>query len=144
MILPLKEARKLARASHAAVSNALRVYLLGPFRIARGTQTIRLPRRKVESLLAYLVLHPEEHPREKLAALFWGDFSDAQARHSLRTALLTLRKQLGDEILSVERETVQVAPTFPLWVDALEFAKIAEVNAQSSDLSSQPAADTQI
>lgn len=142
MILPLKEARKLARASHAAVSNALRVYLLGPFRIARGTQTIRLLRRKVESLLAYLVLHPEEHPREKLATLFWGDFSDAQARHSLRTALLTLRKQLGDEILSVERETVQVAPTFPLWVDALEFAKIAEVNAQSSDLSSQPAADT--
>ncbi len=131
----------MARASSAAASNLLRVYVLGPFRIERGQSPIHLPRRKVEALLSYLVLHPEEHPREKLAALFWGDSSDAQARHSLRTALLTLRKQLGDEILIAERETVQVNPTFPLWVDALEFAKIADVKVQSSDLSSRPVAD---
>lgn len=84
---------------------------------------MRLPTRKVESLLAYLVLHPEEHSREKLAALFWGESTDTQARDSLRTALKSLRKQVGDELLLSDRETVQLNPDFPLWVDAREFEK---------------------
>lgn len=68
-------------------SHGLRVYLLGPLRIERDGVRIHLPRRKVESLLAYLLLHPEQHGRDHLATLFWGDSADAQARHSLRTAL---------------------------------------------------------
>jgi predicted ATPase/DNA-binding SARP family transcriptional activator len=98
-----------------------RVYLLGVFRIERRAQTIHLPTRKVESLLAYLALFPEAHSREKLAALFWGDFTDEQARLSLRVALSTLRKELGDDFLLTDRETVQINPDFPLWVDAQEF-----------------------
>ena len=100
----------------------LRVYLLGAFRLERNAQTIRLPTRKDESLLAYLVLHPESHPREKLAALFWGDASDEQARTSLRTALAALRKELGDDMLIADRETVQLNPDFPIWVDALQIS----------------------
>ncbi len=49
-----------------------------------GTELIRLPTRKVESLLAYIVLYPHEHARGKLAALFWGYVTDTQARQSLR------------------------------------------------------------
>ncbi len=99
----------------------LRLFLLGAFRIERDSRTLQLPTRKVESLFAYLALHPEQHPREKLAALLWGDSTDEQARHSLRTALATLRKSLGDDVILADRETVQLNPDLPLWVDAREF-----------------------
>ena len=66
--------------------STLRVRLLGALALERDGQPLRLPRHKVESLLAYLLLHPQSHTREKLATLCWGDVPDAQARHSLRTA----------------------------------------------------------
>ncbi len=51
--------------------------------------------RKAKALLAWLAVHPNtEHPREKLAALFWPDKEEEQARHSLRQALSSLRKAL--------------------------------------------------
>ena len=103
----------------------LRVYLLGAFRIERDTRPIALPTRKVESLLAYLALFPELHPREKLAALLWGDSTDELARHSLRSALTTLRSKLGDDVLLADRETVQLNPDYPLWIDAREFEQTA-------------------
>ena len=52
-----------------------------------------LPRRRAKALLAYLALPPERvHPRDKLAALLWGDLSDEHARQTLRQALATLRR----------------------------------------------------
>ncbi len=112
-----------------------RLYLLGSFRLesattgARGVrdaQRISLPTRKIESLLAFLALHPESHAREKLAALIWGDSTDEQARNSLRNALSVLRRQTDDDLLLVDRETAQVTPYFPLWVDAIEFKRQAD------------------
>lgn len=115
-----------------AKANSLHLCLLGTFRIERDAHPIALPTRKVESLLAYLALFPEPHPREKLAALLWGDSTDEQARHSLRSALTTLRAKLGDDLLLADRETVQVNPDCPLWVDAREFQQSAISNTQST------------
>jgi DNA-binding SARP family transcriptional activator len=100
---------------------AYRLYLLGSFRLERAGRTIRLPTHKIESLLAYLALYPAAHTRDKLAALLWGDTTDTQARHSLRTALAALRKALGADSLLADRETIQLHPALPLWVDAREF-----------------------
>ena len=103
------------------------LHLLGAFRLeARAgdtTRLIHLPRRKVETLLAYLVLFPDSagHAREKLAALFWGDKSDEQARTSLRTSLAVIRKTFGEDALIADRERAQINPDFPLWVDTREF-----------------------
>lgn len=108
-----------------AFAPPLKLHLLGPFRLENESGSLRLSTRKVESLLAYLILHPDEHSREKLAALLWGDFTDAQARDSLRTALSSLRKQLGDELLLADRDTVQLHPKFPLSVDVREFEREA-------------------
>lgn len=104
-----------------APRSPLKIFLLGTFRLERGGHTIRLPTRQAKSLLAFLMLHPEQQPREKLASLFWGDSTDAQARNSLRTALKTLRKELGDDLLLADRESVQLNPAIPFWVDAREF-----------------------
>lgn len=116
-----KDARKL-----------LRLYFLGSFQIEGDNGSINLPPRKVQSLLAYLILHPGEHTRERLASLFWGDSTDAQARDSLRTALKTLRKQLRDDLLLADRETVEINPDFPIWVDAQAFAKLLNLEPQAA------------
>lgn len=67
-------------AAETSTGVSLHLYLLGLFRLESAQGPIQLPTRKVEALLAYLVLHPEVHAREKLAALLWGDYPDAQAR----------------------------------------------------------------
>jgi predicted ATPase/DNA-binding SARP family transcriptional activator len=105
----------------AITASCCRLHLLGAFRIQCDGHPVPLRRRKVESLFAYLALHQEEHAREKLAALFWAEFPDAQARHSLSNAITVLRRQIGDRLLLADRETVQMNPAFSLWVDAVEF-----------------------
>lgn len=105
------------------MADSFRLYLFGGFRLEPNGARVQLYSRKVESLLAYLVLYPQEHAREKLAALFWGESTDEQARGSLRRALNNLRQQLGADALFADRETVQFNPDFFLWCDAVEFKK---------------------
>ena len=59
----------------------LNVTLLGGFEVRLGSgPAVVLARKKAQALLAYLVVEPgEAHPRDKLAALLWGDRSDQQA-----------------------------------------------------------------
>src|SRR5688572_10379949 len=72
------------------------VTLLGGFEARVGGETIRLPTKKSEALLAYLAVRPGyAHQRDKLAALLWGDTADEQARGSLRQALSLLGKALA-------------------------------------------------
>lgn len=99
----------------------LRLHLFGHFHVERGGEEIQLSTRKFERLLAYLVLHPGSHSREKLAAQFWPDVPDDSARASLRNALSTLRRQLDPDLLQSDRQTVQINTDYPLWVDALAF-----------------------
>ncbi|MCI0553179.1 MAG: NB-ARC domain-containing protein, partial [Anaerolineae bacterium] len=117
------------------VRSSHRLHLLGSFQIESvdpvvgSVEFIHLPRRKVEALLAYLVLNPQAHSREKIAALFWGDFSDAQARASLRNALAVLRKELGETVLLTEHDLIQINPNYPLWVDVRDFESHADIEA---------------
>lgn len=98
------------------VEATLQLFLFGRFQLQQNGIEITLPTRKVESLLAYLALHPGFHSREKVAALFWGDVSDEQARASLRGALPALRKLLGG-CLYTSREAVALVPDNSLWID---------------------------
>jgi predicted ATPase len=115
-----------------ALPAALRLSVFGSFQLECDSELLRLPTRKVESLLAYLALHPDPHPREKLAALLWGDFTDEQARASLRNALTALRKSLGSDFIRADRETVQLNPKAGLWVDAVTFRAQAEAFASTA------------
>jgi predicted ATPase/DNA-binding SARP family transcriptional activator len=98
-----------------------RLTLFGRFHLEACGHAVRLPTRKVESLLAYLALHPQPHPREHLAALLWGDRPHAQATASLRTALSALRKTLGAAALITDRRSVQLNTRLDLWVDVRAF-----------------------
>src|SRR5215208_6289734 len=94
------------------------VFLFGSFELKVGDQTVHLPTRKMEALFAYLVLHRGVQNRERIASFFWGDSPDELARRSLRTALSALRKELGDNFLITDRETIQFNSQFSFWVDA--------------------------
>jgi DNA-binding SARP family transcriptional activator len=75
------------------------------------------------ALLAFLVLEPGPQPRERLAALLWGEHPDAAARASLRQALMQLRGAAG-EALRVSRAAVEMGG--PVECDALEFIHAAD------------------
>ena len=74
----------------------LRLTLLGGFQARLSTGgALSLPSRKAQALLAYLGARPgQSHPRDKLAALLWGESREAQARDGLRHALAALRQAL--------------------------------------------------
>jgi DNA-binding SARP family transcriptional activator/tetratricopeptide (TPR) repeat protein len=81
-----------------AVMVALRLTLLGGFdALLAAGESVSLPTKKAQALLAYLGLRSgQTHQRDKLAALLWGERSDAQARDGLRHVLVALRKALPD------------------------------------------------
>ncbi|HEX8991642.1 MAG TPA: BTAD domain-containing putative transcriptional regulator [Anaerolineales bacterium] len=79
-----------------------------------------------------MILHPESHRREKLAALLWGDTSDSQARASLRNALGILRTHFGDTFLISTRDQTQLNPQYPLWVDVREFENAVRTSPQAA------------
>src|SRR5438876_11673893 len=122
----------MAGISHSG-SAPLQLWILGPFRLERGERTLRLPTHRAECLLAYLVLHPESHLRERLAGRFWADVRDAQARHSLRTALATIRQVLGADAILADRETVRLNPDYPVWADAREFEAEADAGHEAAN-----------
>jgi DNA-binding SARP family transcriptional activator/Tfp pilus assembly protein PilF len=103
--------------------------LLGGFGLESGDRKVSLPTRKDRLLLAYLVLSSgRPQPRERLAALLWGDRAEAQARDSLKQALAELRqvlRQCGGDPLHADRELVTFEPK-GVEVDAIEFAHLAE------------------
>ena len=124
-------------------AHILEAHLFGSPEFRRDGEALPpLATRKTTSLLAYLILHKHcPHSREKLAALFWGDVPDERARHSLRTALANLRKQAGHELVTTDRETVQINPEISIWVDALELQKNAHSAAQKEVVNLQYAID---
>ncbi|MEE8434568.1 MAG: BTAD domain-containing putative transcriptional regulator, partial [bacterium] len=115
--------------------------LLGGFRLSGGKgKPVSLSGRKAQALLAYLALNPGPHSREKLATLLWGDRMDEQARHSLRQAMSSLRKALGDgktDPLTADVETAGLIDD-ALSVDALSF--VALVGAGSPQALQEAAA----
>jgi len=102
---------------------ALEITLLGGFqaRISQG-DVVALPTRKFQALLAYLALPTgRAHPRDKLAALLWGDLGQKQARANLRQGLAALRRALPDTgALRLAGETVAL-DAVAVTVDARRF-----------------------
>lgn len=70
--------------------------------------------RKARAVLAYLASQPgQRFSRDRMASLFWGDRGDAQARASLRQALLEIRQATarGPEILRSDRTHLWAEPS---------------------------------
>ena len=101
---------------------SIRLTLLGGCQAHLSTgQPIAFATRKTQALLAYLGAHPgHAHPRDKLAALLWGERGEAQARDSLRHTLVDLRRALPTGLIA-EARTLALDPA-AVEVDSVEFA----------------------
>ncbi len=93
----------------------LRLTLFGGFSLAGADGAeIPLKSRKAKALLAYLACSPRmSRSREEIIALLWSDRGKAQARASLRQALVRLRKDLGEAAVTaliVTNDTVALDP----------------------------------
>src|SRR5580693_2055261 len=111
-------------------SNLATLRLLGAFTVevnAARPVAIAVRSRKARGLLAYLAMKPDwRASREELATLLWGDTPDAQARHSLRQCLMSLRQDLhlAPDLLDLGRDTIELRAQ-ALSVDARELVALA-------------------
>src|SRR5689334_13724126 len=112
-------------------SSTTTLRLLGAFAIAASAERPAAPvirSRKARALLAYLAMKPDGRAgREELATLLWGDTPDAQARHSLRQCLMSLRQDLHHvvpDLIDMGRETIELRAQ-ALVVDARELLPVA-------------------
>src|SRR5215471_21657081 len=117
--------------------------LLGGFqaRLSHGPP-LTVPSRKAQALLAYLALPcGVAHPRDKLAALLWGDLREGQARTNLRQTLFMLRKALAIRVpdsLRIDAASVALEPA-AVTVDVTAFERLvtqgtSDSLAQAADL----------
>lgn len=104
----------------------LRVRLFGEMALEADGDRLEPPgRRSGRSLLAYLALHPGLHARADLAARLWPDAAPDSARASLRTALTSVRRALGERApsaLAVTRD--RVGFDADVAVDAVDFRRL--------------------
>ena len=108
----------------------LRIRLIGEMALEiDGTEAPPPASRRARSLLAWLALHPGPHARGEVAACFWPDVLDSSARTSLRSALLTLRNELGPACaahLEASRDAVGIRRDDDTSIDTVEFAALVD------------------
>ena len=87
----------------------VRISVLGELVVENDGKPVELSGSwRAKSLFAWLAVRPGTHPRSSVAPLFWPDVLDSSARASLRNALWSIRKALGDdaELLIATRDRV--------------------------------------
>jgi DNA-binding SARP family transcriptional activator len=111
----------------------LRVRLLGEFSLVYDDQPVTtVNTARLQSLLAYLILHHTRHlHRSVLAALIAPDAPESRARHALSQAIWQLRCRLPDLIES-DYDLVGLSPDIALWVDVVEFERLAMPHIQET------------
>ncbi|NJD10512.1 MAG: hypothetical protein FIB01_08790, partial [Gemmatimonadetes bacterium] len=92
--------------------------------VTAAADALRKQRRKL-AVLAHLAMERSPVPRDTLTDMFWGEQEETRARHSLSEALSHLRRVLGPNAITARGTDVQLSPSAPLTVDALELRAAA-------------------
>jgi len=104
----------------------LRIHAVGGFQVeVDGRERTSPTPDRATALLAWLALNPGNHRRSAVAARFWPDVLDDSARASLRSALWSLRRRLGDQAngaLIATRDDVGLSDE--VWVDVAEARRL--------------------
>src|SRR5215208_302973 len=120
---------------------AIRVWLLGGFRVSFGSRTItqdvwRL--RKAAAMVKLLALAPSHRMhREHVMDLLWPDSSRKAVSNNLRQTLHAARRaldpSLGSQYLVSEDEQLLLCPQGELWVDVDAFEEAAATARRARD-----------
>lgn len=85
-----------AGAGSSGAGDVVRIRLLGGLVAEVRGAAVALPSHpQGPALLAWLALHPGEHPRGPLAALLWPQLAPSNARRRLREAIWSVRRSFG-------------------------------------------------
>ena len=115
--------------------SGLRLLLLGPPCLERDGELIRLETRKATALLAYLAVTGRSYRRENLAYLLWPDSERSKALTSLRYSIWTIKKSLGEKLLTTGRDNIALAEGENLWVDVTHFKEeLARIEADDTPI----------
>lgn len=117
----------MGEVAQAAPAQSLRIRLLGALSLTLGDRPVVIDAPRLQSLLAYLLLHRTPQPRERLAFMFWPDSVESQARTNLRQALHLLRRALpeADLFLDSDARSVSWRGDAPFSLDVEEFEQLA-------------------
>src|SRR6266702_2492637 len=106
----------------------LHLRLLGDFSLIYADQQVTsLNTMRLQSLLAYLVLHRDvPQQRQHLAFLFWPDTTEAQARNNLRQLLHQVRQAFPsvERFLSADTHMLYWHPVTPFYLDVAAFEQV--------------------
>ncbi len=112
----------------------LSIRLLGGFAVTLDQRPVTDFRSaKTRALLAYLAAQPDlDHPRTRLATLFWGDLADTAASTNLRIELSNLKKVLdAHPALEISRNALRLHSAHAVQRGLADFAALpVEVQAQ--------------
>ncbi|HET9906888.1 MAG TPA: AAA family ATPase [Anaerolineales bacterium] len=113
----------------------LHIQLMGSAAISGGEIPLVLNQLKSRGLLYYLAATGESHSRDHLATLLWGDSSQSEAYHSLRSSLYHLRKSLRS--VNAEEALISDGGSIGLslaWYecDATEFDRLLKQGSEAS------------
>ena len=121
----------------------LTISLFGKFELQFGQKiSTSCESQKAQELLCYLLLNRGiPHSREKLATIFWQDYSTAQAKKYLRQALWQMQTTLEKldfpitELLQVESDWIQIKCSAMVSLDTavLEnaFTKVQDISGRN-------------
>jgi predicted ATPase/DNA-binding SARP family transcriptional activator/DNA-binding CsgD family transcriptional regulator len=139
-----------SRTSTDERAEAVRVWLLGGFRVSVGPRTIegdswRL--KKAASLVKLLALSLGHRlHREQVMDFLWPDSGRRAASNSLRQTLHAARRTLasdpsaGSHYLASQDESLELCPRGELWVDAEAFEEAAATARRTRDAAAYRAA----
>jgi DNA-binding SARP family transcriptional activator len=116
-----------------------RIELFGGLRLSCGERSFAfLQAPKARLLLAYLAYFPQHpQPRELLLELLWPESDPESSRHSLRSLLHALRRQLepaeqsGEPLLVAERASLRLNPS-AFHTDVAEFTAALQEAARTA------------
>jgi predicted ATPase/DNA-binding SARP family transcriptional activator len=118
----------------------LALEFLGKSRLTRqtpdgGRQEIELQTNKAMALLCYLAVTAQPHTRHALAGLFWPEDAEENAKNSLRVALSSLTRHLG-EYIEANRIDISFRTASPHLLDCRQFERaLAEaLRAKTPDI----------
>lgn len=101
--------------------SSLKLSILGAPYLELDGVPLKLDTRKNIALIAYLAVTRESHTRDALITLLWPEVVPSRARAGLRRNLSILRKALGGQWLTIDRESIGMDFRDDLWLDVVEF-----------------------
>lgn len=113
----------------------LEIFFLGQFNLKLDGNTIKIPSRNAQSLLAYLLLNKEKRiRREMIAGVLWPEVEERKARDRLRYAIWQLRKGVGDLYITADKIDIAFNAEADYWFDAGELEGLIPGEASTSQL----------